>query len=113
VRPLVAILLAASIAFAPVALVACRGHDKPSTGWSEPPADGLKVTDPVDGKSCAKFGDTQSAIYDSRTYYFCAPVTAARFVADPAKFADTGPPLVGTSSDAPAASPASPASPPK
>jgi len=46
------------------------------------------VTDPVDGATCPKAPDTDSAVFEGRTYYFCTPASAERFRKDPEKHAD-------------------------
>jgi YHS domain-containing protein len=57
-------------------------------GFEEPPADGTKITDPVSGASCEKTPETPAAIVRDRSYYFCAPESAARFVERPETYAD-------------------------
>ncbi len=70
------------------ALTACsRGAP---VGFVEPPADGVTITCPVGRERCDKSPTTPSAVFRARTYYFCCPDGRARFVQDPAKYADSG-----------------------
>ncbi|MGH8510657.1 MAG: YHS domain-containing protein, partial [Gammaproteobacteria bacterium] len=45
--------------------------------------------DPVCGMNVDPGNATQSAEYGGRTYYFCSPGCKTKFVADPARFAET------------------------
>lgn len=67
-------------------LAACPAKDP--VGFVEPPADGARVTDPVTRKTCDKTPTTPSAVFEERSYYFCAPESAARFRQDMARYAD-------------------------
>ena len=69
-----------------LAVGACR--PRAPAGHVEPPALGAPVTDPVDGTYCPKAPDTDSAVFEGRTYYFCSPASADRFRKDPEKHAD-------------------------
>jgi YHS domain-containing protein len=69
-----------------LAIGACR--PRALAGYTEPPALGATITDPVDGATCAKAPDTDSAVFEGRTYYFCSPASADRFRKDPEKHAD-------------------------
>lgn len=95
--PALAPVLLASVLRAPVllasawlALPACR--PPAPAGFLEPPALGAPVIDPVDRSTCPKAPDTDSAVFEGRTYYFCHPDTAERFRKDPEKHADRSPP---------------------
>jgi YHS domain-containing protein len=66
-------------------LAACA---KGPVGFSEPPADGTKVTSPVDRVSCSKGPDTRAAVFESKTYYFCSDDAARRFALEPVRYAD-------------------------
>lgn len=58
------------------------------TGHASPPLDGASITDPVDGSTCAKTPASESAVWEARTYYFCADGTAAVFRKTPEKYGD-------------------------
>jgi YHS domain-containing protein len=64
---------------------------KGPVGFAEPPADGTRVTSPVDRVSCSKLPDTRAAVYASKTYYFCSDDAARRFAESPERFADAAP----------------------
>jgi YHS domain-containing protein len=83
-RPRAAV--ACAVLAAGLAVGACRPRGP--AGYAEPPALGAPVTDPVDGATCPKAPDTDSAVFEGRTYYFCTPASAERFRKDPEKHAD-------------------------
>jgi YHS domain-containing protein len=71
-----------------LALAGCPKDVPKSRGYDEPPLDGVSITDPVSGVSCEKDQDTLAAVYEDRTYYFCAGSSPSKFSKAPAKYAD-------------------------
>lgn len=80
--------VAFSLALGASLLSGCPSTPKAPTGHALPPADGVIVTCPVSRASCQKGSETPSAIYESRTYYFCCPECPKRFAEEPARYAD-------------------------
>lgn len=48
---------------------------------------GIRVRDPICGMEIAPEDAADSAVYAGRTYYFCSPMCAERFKADPESYA--------------------------
>ena len=74
------------ILFLFIAAAACPGA-KSDTGFSKPPPDGATVIDPVSGQRCEKTPLTPAAVFEMKTYYFCADDSPRRFREAPERFA--------------------------
>ncbi len=52
-------------------------------GYTHPPPDGTQVQCPVSRKTCTKGPETEAAVYEDQTYYFCCPDCRERFAQGP------------------------------
>lgn len=64
-------------------LVGCPSPSPRSVGgYAEPQPLGAPIHDPVTRAQCARGPRTESAVYEGRTFYFCAPENRATFLSD-------------------------------
>jgi YHS domain-containing protein len=68
-----------------LALAGCP--KKELAGYVEPPPDGAPITCPVRGSTCTKTPDTEAAVFEMRTFYFCTPEARVEFAANPSRYA--------------------------
>ena len=67
--------------------VAFACQPKTLGGHTSPPPDGSLIVCPVTKESCSKGPETESAIFEGRTFYFCRPESRAVFVENPSRYA--------------------------
>ena len=56
-------------------------------GYLEPPKDGIEIVCPVTQERCTKGPDTEVAIFEMRSFYFCRPESRAVFAENPRRYA--------------------------
>jgi YHS domain-containing protein len=67
--------------------LSCTEKPRVLGGFSTPPADGIEIVCPVTGARCLKGPETESAVFESRTFYFCEPESQSVFVENPERYA--------------------------
>lgn len=68
-------------------LAACKPDPAALGGYREPPPDGTPIVCPVTKERCTKGPQTESAIFQMRTFYFCRPESRAVFAENPERYA--------------------------
>ncbi len=68
-------------------LAACpKGHG-PLGGYATPPPDGAEIVCPVTHHRCVKGPETEAAVFEARTFYFCDPRDRTVFAENPERYA--------------------------
>jgi hypothetical protein len=70
-----------------LALTGCRERERSLGGYTEPPDDGIEIVCPVTGERCVKGPETEAAVFEMRSFYFCRPESRAVFVQNPKRYA--------------------------
>ena len=70
-----------------LAAAGCRGADRSLGGYTVPPKDGIEIVCPVTGERCMKGPETEAAVFEMRSFYFCRPESRAVFAENPKRYA--------------------------
>ena len=70
-----------------LALAGCADQTGAPLGYTVPPPDGIEIVCPVTGERCLKGPETEAAIYQMRSFYFCRPESRAVFAENPKRYA--------------------------
>lgn len=65
----------------------CPSESGTLGGYAEPPTDGIEIVCPVTHERCVKGPQTEAAIFEMRSFYFCRPESRDIFVENPKRYA--------------------------
>jgi hypothetical protein len=70
-----------------LALWGCPDRPRSLGGYTVPPEDGIEIVCPVTGERCVKGPETEAAVFEMRSFYFCRPESRAVFAENPTRYA--------------------------
>ena len=76
-----------SVASLALVLAACPEKTGSLGGFTVPPPDGIEIVCPVTKERCAKGPETEAAVFEMRSFYFCRPESRAVFAENPKRYA--------------------------
>ena len=70
-----------------LAMAGCPAGGGSLGGYTVPPADGIEIVCPVTKERCVKGPETEAAVFEMRSFYFCRPESRAVFAENPKRYA--------------------------